>query len=165
MKTRKVSSGEDVGMRPALSPEARENQMISLAMDLVEKRLREGTASSAETTHSLNWPRLSQNWRKRSWKKKTNFCGQRPKRCRRRRTPKKYMPKPSRPCGCTTGRTKKTTAMISHDLIAICSGPIGRFMMIAALLTDETEDGSPHDFCSLHIYSRSGCNAVKGKRQ
>lgn len=27
--------------------------MISLAMDLVEKRLREGTASSAETTHFL----------------------------------------------------------------------------------------------------------------
>lgn len=53
MKTRKVSSGGDVGMRPALSPEARENQMISLAMDLVEKRLREGTASSAETTHFL----------------------------------------------------------------------------------------------------------------
>jgi hypothetical protein len=26
--------------------------MISLAMDLVEKRIREGTASSAETTHS-----------------------------------------------------------------------------------------------------------------
>ena len=40
-------------MRPALTPEARENQMISLAMDLVEKRLREGTASSAETTHFL----------------------------------------------------------------------------------------------------------------
>ena len=53
MKTKKVSSGEDVGMRPALSPEARENQMISLAMDLVERRLREGTASSAETTHFL----------------------------------------------------------------------------------------------------------------
>ena len=53
MKTRKVSSGDDVGMRPALSPEARENQMISLAVDLVEKRLREGTASSAETTYYL----------------------------------------------------------------------------------------------------------------
>ena len=33
-------------MRPAISPEARENQMISLAMDLAEKQLREGTASS-----------------------------------------------------------------------------------------------------------------------
>ena len=53
MKTRKASSGDDVGLRPALSPEARENQMISLAVDLVEKRLREGTASSAETTYYL----------------------------------------------------------------------------------------------------------------
>lgn len=33
-------------MRPALSPEARENQMISLAMDLAEKQLMDGTASS-----------------------------------------------------------------------------------------------------------------------
>lgn len=40
-------------LRPALTPEARENQMISLAMDLVERRLREGTASSQETTHFL----------------------------------------------------------------------------------------------------------------
>ena len=40
-------------MRRALTPEARENQMISLAMDLVEQRLREGTASSQETTHFL----------------------------------------------------------------------------------------------------------------
>lgn len=40
-------------MRPALTPEARENQMISLAMDLVEQRLRDGSASSAETTHFL----------------------------------------------------------------------------------------------------------------
>lgn len=40
-------------LRPALSPEARENQMIALAMDLVEERLRNGTASSQETTHFL----------------------------------------------------------------------------------------------------------------
>ena len=40
-------------LRPALSPEARENQMIALAMDLVEQRLRDGTASSQETTHFL----------------------------------------------------------------------------------------------------------------
>ena len=33
-------------MRPALTPESRENQMISLAMDLAEKQLRDGTASS-----------------------------------------------------------------------------------------------------------------------
>ena len=40
-------------LRPALTPEARENQLISLATDLVEKRLIEGTASSQETTHFL----------------------------------------------------------------------------------------------------------------
>nr|DAV24901.1 MAG TPA: hypothetical protein [Bacteriophage sp.] len=40
-------------MRPALTPEARENQLISLAVDLAEKRLREGTASSQEVTHFL----------------------------------------------------------------------------------------------------------------
>lgn len=40
-------------IRPALTPEARENQLISLAVDLVEERLRDGTASSQETTHFL----------------------------------------------------------------------------------------------------------------
>lgn len=39
--------------RPALSPEARENQMISLAVDLAEKQLLEGTASSQVVTHFL----------------------------------------------------------------------------------------------------------------
>lgn len=39
--------------RPALTPEARENQLISYAMDLVEQRLLNGTASSQETTHFL----------------------------------------------------------------------------------------------------------------
>lgn len=43
----------DRPMRPALTPEARENQLISLAVDLVEQRLRDGTASSQETTHFL----------------------------------------------------------------------------------------------------------------
>lgn len=40
-------------MRPAMSPEARENQLISLAVDLAEKQLREGTASSQVITHYL----------------------------------------------------------------------------------------------------------------
>ena len=40
-------------MRPALSPEARENQLISLAYDLVEERLLDGTATSQETTYFL----------------------------------------------------------------------------------------------------------------
>jgi hypothetical protein len=53
-KVKAVNSSESTRkMRPALTPEARENQLISLAVDLVEKRLREGTASSQETTHFL----------------------------------------------------------------------------------------------------------------
>lgn len=40
-------------VRPALTPEARENQMISYAVDLAEKQLREGTASSQVITHYL----------------------------------------------------------------------------------------------------------------
>lgn len=47
------SSYNSAPMPPALTPEARENQMISLTMDLVEQRLRDGTASSQETTHFL----------------------------------------------------------------------------------------------------------------
>lgn len=43
----------DRPMRPGLTPEARENQLIALAVDLVEQRLRDGTASSQETTHFL----------------------------------------------------------------------------------------------------------------
>ena len=40
------SSESSKKMRPALTPEARENQMISLAMDLAEQQLLDGTASS-----------------------------------------------------------------------------------------------------------------------
>lgn len=46
-------SGPSRKMRPALTPEARENQLISLAVDLAEKQLREGTASSQVVTHYL----------------------------------------------------------------------------------------------------------------
>lgn len=40
-------------LKPASTPEGRENQLIALATDLAEKRLREGTASSAEVVHYL----------------------------------------------------------------------------------------------------------------
>lgn len=39
--------------RPAITPEARENQMVTLAVDLAEKQLRDGTASSQVITHFL----------------------------------------------------------------------------------------------------------------
>ena len=40
-------------MRPALTPEARENQMIALAVDCAEQQLRDGTASSQVIVHYL----------------------------------------------------------------------------------------------------------------
>lgn len=40
-------------IRPAFTPEARENQLISLAVDLAEKQLLEGTASSQVISHYL----------------------------------------------------------------------------------------------------------------
>lgn len=39
--------------RPALTPEARENQLIALAVNLAEQQLRDGTASSQVITHYL----------------------------------------------------------------------------------------------------------------
>ena len=47
------SSNTDRKIRPALTPEARENQLIALAVDLVQQRLIDGSASSQETTHFL----------------------------------------------------------------------------------------------------------------
>lgn len=47
------SANQSRSIRPALTPEARENQLIALAIDLVEQRLLDGTASSQETTHFL----------------------------------------------------------------------------------------------------------------
>ena len=40
-------------MRPAITPEAREDQLICLATDLAERQLREGTASSQVISHYL----------------------------------------------------------------------------------------------------------------
>ena len=47
------SSGESKKIRPALTPEARENQLIYLATELAEQQLRDGTASSQVITHYL----------------------------------------------------------------------------------------------------------------
>lgn len=38
---------------PALTPDARENQLIAASMDLAEKQIREGTASAQVITHFL----------------------------------------------------------------------------------------------------------------
>ena len=42
----KNNNSEKRKIRPALSPEARENQLVALEVDLAEKQLLEGTASS-----------------------------------------------------------------------------------------------------------------------
>ena len=55
MKKAKVTNTANTQrkIRPALTPEARENQMIALAVDLAEQQLRDGTASSQVITHFL----------------------------------------------------------------------------------------------------------------
>lgn len=54
-KTKRMSSQSrtEDRVRPALTPETRENQLIALSVDLAEKQLREGTASSQVITHFL----------------------------------------------------------------------------------------------------------------
>lgn len=52
VKTTKPAS-ETKNIRPALTPEARENQLIYLATNLAEQQLKDGTASSQVITHYL----------------------------------------------------------------------------------------------------------------
>lgn len=53
VKTNNISKVPTDMMRPALTPEARENQLISLAVDVAEQKLRDGTASSQLIVHYL----------------------------------------------------------------------------------------------------------------
>lgn len=52
-KKNSLSSPPTERSRPPLTMEARENQLISLAMDVAEQKLRDGTASSQLITHYL----------------------------------------------------------------------------------------------------------------
>jgi hypothetical protein len=47
------SKSEKDGRRPATTPEARENQLVALAVDLAEKQLKEGSASAQVISHYL----------------------------------------------------------------------------------------------------------------
>lgn len=49
----KTAGTASTDMRPAVNPEAREQQMISYAINLAEQQLRDGTASSQVITHYL----------------------------------------------------------------------------------------------------------------
>lgn len=55
MATRRNSDSDKTQSRrrPATTPEARENQLISSAIELAERQIREGTASSQVLTHFL----------------------------------------------------------------------------------------------------------------
>jgi len=50
---RKTMGDASRPLKPAVTPEGRESQLIDLAMSLAEKRLRVGTATSQEVTHFL----------------------------------------------------------------------------------------------------------------
>lgn len=50
---KKVPKEVKKNIRPAITPEARENQLIFLATELAEQQLRDGTASSQVITHYL----------------------------------------------------------------------------------------------------------------
>ena len=51
--TKKSDEANVKKIRPALNPESREKQLIALAVDLAERQLLEGTASSQVITHYL----------------------------------------------------------------------------------------------------------------
>ena len=53
VKSPNPSNSNKKPIRPALTPEAREQQLTALAIDLVEQRLIDGTASAQETVHFL----------------------------------------------------------------------------------------------------------------
>ena len=52
-KDKDLEPSRKIRKRPGMSVEDRENQLISLAVDLAEKQLAEGTASSQVITHYL----------------------------------------------------------------------------------------------------------------
>lgn len=51
MGKRNKTDDKSIRSMPPLTPEGKENQMISLAMDCAESQLRDGTASSAVIVH------------------------------------------------------------------------------------------------------------------
>lgn len=50
---RRRTEAQQTRRKPATTPENREDQMVSLAHDLAEQQIREGTASSQVVTHFL----------------------------------------------------------------------------------------------------------------
>lgn len=59
---------------PATTPEARENQMIALAVDLAEKQLANGTASSQVITHYLKLGSTKEQYEKKLLEKQAELA-------------------------------------------------------------------------------------------
>lgn len=59
--------------RPAATPEARENQLISMAIDLAEEQLRNGTASTQVITHFLKLGSTKEQLEKEMLSKRTEL--------------------------------------------------------------------------------------------
>ena len=55
-----VSAPISLGSNPGATAEARENELIALAYDLAEQRLRNGTATSQEVVHFLKMGSMRQ---------------------------------------------------------------------------------------------------------
>ena len=53
MRNKKIVEGSLTQQTPAMTPEGREDQMVAYAMDLSERRMREGTASAQEICYWL----------------------------------------------------------------------------------------------------------------
>lgn len=73
-KTSKDSSEKNTRkLVPAITPEAREDQLIYLATELAEKQLREGTASSQVITHYLKLGTTKERLEKALLEKQTSL--------------------------------------------------------------------------------------------
>ena len=74
MKKYKESNGEKQSrLRPALSEDARQKQLIALAVNLAEEQLRNGTASSQVITHYLKLGSTREKLEQESLKVKTRL--------------------------------------------------------------------------------------------
>ena len=60
-------------LRPTLTPEAREKRLMSLALDVAEQRLLDGTASSQLVTTILKISTERESWNGRSWRRSGIF--------------------------------------------------------------------------------------------
>lgn len=67
------TSGVSTKLPPRATPEQRENQLISLAYDLVEQRLIDGTATSQETVHFLKMGSMRQQYELEKIKKENEL--------------------------------------------------------------------------------------------